>query len=159
VTSETAATEAEPVTQLSSEEGFEDEDEEEDLEDVDETSTAGGRSEAETEEPEEAASTLSSADQTEDSTKTEAAAEASTEIVTEEPFLSLQKLFQDQLPEVAASSESPKQRRKVTGSGFFDDKVQFQVPNFSLRLDHPRMYLCMYVVYTKRNSRVPMLRF
>ena len=47
--------------------------------------------------------------------------ETTIEVSTEEPYLSLQKLFQDQFADQPATSESPKRRRKVTGSGFFDD--------------------------------------
>jgi hypothetical protein len=54
---------------------------------------------------------------------TELESELPIEISTEEPFLSLQKLFQDQFSQQTATSESPKRRRKVTGSGLLDEPV------------------------------------
>ena len=58
-----------------------------------------------------------------ENTEPELDSELPMEISTEEPFLSLQKLFQDQFSQQTATSESPKRRRKVTGSGFLDEPV------------------------------------
>ena len=61
---------------------------------------------------------------------TEFTAESGSETSTEEPYLSLQKLFQDQFPvDQASTSESPKRRRKVTGSGFFGNEFDLQTPS------------------------------
>ena len=67
--------------------------------------------------------------------------EMAMEISTEPPFLSLQKLFQDQFSEQPSTSESPKRRRKVTGSGYFQDQDIKTPPDVtignSLRVSEP----------------------